>query len=182
MEVQKKRGRGRPTKAEAAEIAKERLEAQEKRALELEVAGNRRLEEFYTICAFESQGMELWQAYKKVRNLKDEGHCRNMAADLLQNDVFCGIRARFLEARARELESIKTEITAMYLKIMRNEELPTKDRVMAGRELSEMCGFKTQRMEVMVDTVAEFAKLHLARTSSEPLVLESSGEGEVVDV
>ena len=169
---------GRPSKAMLAERAAQ----EEQRTLEMQVAGDRKLEQYYAFCAYEAQGMELWQAYKKVRNLKDEVNCRKKAQDLLQDETFCKIRERFLEVRARDLESLRTEITAMHLGIMRNESLPTKDRVLAARELSEMCGFKTQKMEVVVDSVAEYAKDHLERTRSEPLVLEGSGEVDVVDV
>lgn len=177
-----KRRRGRPTKAEALQIEKEREEALEQHALEMEVAGNRKKEEYYTICAYEAQGMELWQAYKKTRGLKNDENARRMARDLLNNDVFSGIRHRFLEARARDLESLRTESTAVLLSIVRNDALPTKERVMAIRELNEMCGFKTQRLEVVVDTVAEYAKYHLAKTQAEPLVIGDGEEGEVVDV
>lgn len=177
-----KKGRsGRPTKARQKEIEAERIKAEEQRAIELEVAGDRRLEEYYAISAYESQGMEVWEAYKKVRGLRDDGWCRKKAEELLETESFLKVRARFLEARARDLESLRTEITAMYLKIMRNEELSTKDRVMAARELSEICGFKTQKVEMVVDSVAEYAKLHLERTQSEPLVAENNGEGEMRD-
>lgn len=169
---------GRPSRAKIAEM----LAKDEQKSLEMQVAGDRLLEQYYAICAYEAQGMEIWEAYKKVRNLRDEANCRKKAKDLLEDEIFCKIRERFLEVRARDLESIKTEITAMHLGIMRNESLPTKDRVMAARELSEMCGFKTQKMEVVVDSVQEYAKLHLERTRSEPLVLESSGDGEIIDV
>ena len=170
-----KRRRGRPTKAEAAAYVEQAIK-------EIEVRGDRKVEEYYAIAAYESQGMELWKAYMVAKGLRDEGWCREKARELAQDETFGKIRARFAEVKVREGDSIKAEITAMYLQMMRNEELSAKERVMAAKELSEICGFKTQKVEVMVDTVAEYAKKHLERTASEPLVLESAGDGDVIDV
>lgn len=170
-----KRRRGRPTKAEAAAM-KEQI------AKEIEVRGDRQLEEFYAIAAYESQGMELWRAYMVVRGLRDEAWCREKAKELALDENLGKIRARFAEVKVRESESIKTEITAMYLQMMRNEDLSVKERVMAGKELSEIYGFKTQKVEMVVDTVAEYAKKHLEKTQNEPLVLIDGNEVDVIDV
>ena len=126
--------------------------------------------------------IHLSQFFMKIKGTRNACYAREVVRNLLKQEVFAGIRSRFLEARARELESIKTEIIAMHLKIMRDESVPNKDKVMAARELSEMCGFKTQKMEVVVDSVQEYAKFHLERTRAQPLVAPEAGDGEVVDV
>jgi hypothetical protein len=173
---------GRRRKGETSPVDGAKLDEKVERELALECAGNPQLEMFYAMCAYENQGMALHEAFMKIKGTRNASYAREVVRNMLKQEVFSGIRARFMEARARELESIKTEIVAMYLKIMRDESVPNKDKVMAGRELSEMCGFKTQKMEVVVDSVQEYAKRHLEKTRSEPLVLESSGDGEVVDV